>query len=121
MMLCYTVDSSLEVGAGHYRLFRPLQTGVQAFPAGQTTNIVVTCTLELTAQKVASIFLKDARLLSERNDDYHSFLRGLSPAKLHTILLSILNDGNPRVHFNDIQTLFLVLSNHFWSIHSTVS
>lgn len=73
MMLCYTVDSSLEVGAGHYRLFRPLQTGVQAFPAGQTSNIVVMCTLDLTAQKVASIFLKDARLLSERSDDYQSF------------------------------------------------
>lgn len=49
------------------------------------------------------------------------FLHGLLSEQFHTIVLSILNSGDSRVHLSNIKTVFWVLSNHFWTTHSTVS
>lgn len=81
-----------------------LKAGVQAFSAGQILNLVCHVPIRSDCTEGSSHFSQgcEASMMT-----ITPFLHGLPLAMLHMILLDIPDCGNPRVHFNDIQTLFL--------------
>lgn len=102
MMLCHTVDSSLEVGTCRYCVFLPFQTwGCRPShiqPVGRCPTLPTILTSDCTGGSFPFSERCEAAVMTAT-----PFLHRLSPAKLHAILLSISTRGNQRVHVNDIQ------------------
>ena len=99
------------VSAGHCYLFLPLQKQKSRLSCDQPTSQMPHPAGHVQARSDCT---QGSFRFSEWSEapkmNTHSFPARLSPAKLHAILLSIPNCGNPRVRFNEIQTFSFIQS-----------